>query len=622
MEQRADRPYGDSIGRVGSRALRNDWMAAIATDDIRRNILNSAGHPSRPALDWHPVDVPGEWRSQPAFADHVGSVFYRRTFDAPELVADQRVFVRCDGVFDQADLWLDGAYVGDQDDYFLPHSYDITALSRLQSQHELVLEVDGKFHAGPWRDVFLDVTGPVAITTFHVLCRDASGERAHVLLGTTLDSDAPRQVVIRTTVDEAVLGERIHHLSRGVNSVNWTLDIARPELWWPWILGDQHLVDIGIEVVVDDEVSDSAKRRTGLREISADNWNVTVNGERVYAMGAHIDLAETDLGLLPTDHHEQNIRLAREAGLSLVRLHHHVAHPALYETADALGILLWQDVPPRPAGKRGRRLASRWASGLVNALGHHPSVAFWHHDALDRWTHTAMRSNDPTRTSLGHLSTTVAERALDDPRTGALRGVLAGAGADFPASIAVVPNLSRFPTHEQMQLLDPEVFLGKPSPTLLRRQIETLRLVKFRPSSGFCFPKLRDSSEMDNLGLVAWDGTPRPMYWATVDACRPIAVIADQLLSPVRGGDDIARHIYVVNDTAEFIDEATVTATVTTPTGTTTTAWCGSIPSGDVVRVGELSFSAPSISGTIVVDLVVEYGERSASNRYAVSIGE
>jgi beta-galactosidase/beta-glucuronidase len=46
-----------------------------------------------------------------------------------------------DGIFYQADVWFDGAYLGDPEGYFFPHSFDVTQLARLGDEHVLAVEV-------------------------------------------------------------------------------------------------------------------------------------------------------------------------------------------------------------------------------------------------------------------------------------------------------------------------------------------------------------------------------------------------------------------------------------------------------------------------------------------------
>jgi beta-mannosidase len=69
---------------------------------------------------------------------------------------------------------------------------------------------------------------------------------------------------------------------------------------------------------------------------------------------------------------------ARDAGLDLVRVHGHVGRPELYDAADELGLLLWQDLPLQWGYHHSvRRQAVRQAREAVDLLGHHPSVALW-----------------------------------------------------------------------------------------------------------------------------------------------------------------------------------------------------------------------------------------------------
>ena len=73
-----------------------------------------------------------------------------------------------------------------------------------------------------------------------------------------------------------------------------------------------------------------------------------------------------------------DVKAAHDAGLDLIRLVAHVAHPAVYDTADELGMLLWQEMPIRGVMARGvRAQAERQAREMVDLLGHHPSVAVW-----------------------------------------------------------------------------------------------------------------------------------------------------------------------------------------------------------------------------------------------------
>jgi len=239
--------------------LSGTWRAALADDDLRRTAF---------ALDfdddgWEPVDVPGHWRSTPAFANSDGPLIYRTRFELEAGVEGARHWVVLDGLFYQGDVWLDGAYLGDPEGYFSSHAYEITELARLGTEHVLAVEVtcappgdktkkraitgvfqhsdslDARWNPGGlWRPVHVVRSGPVRIGQLRVLCTEADAERAQLQLRAEVDSNMARTVRIRTTVDDRVEREREFPLARGSNQVEWSFGVNEPELWWPWSLGD------------------------------------------------------------------------------------------------------------------------------------------------------------------------------------------------------------------------------------------------------------------------------------------------------------------------------------------------------------------------------------------------
>ena len=113
------------------------WLAAEADDDVRRNGIGLDSDDS----GWARVQVPGHWQDQPEFATSDGPLMYRHAFTAARPTEGMRRWVTLDGIFYQADVWLDGAYLGDPEGYFSSHSFDVTSLSRFGDDHVLAIEV-------------------------------------------------------------------------------------------------------------------------------------------------------------------------------------------------------------------------------------------------------------------------------------------------------------------------------------------------------------------------------------------------------------------------------------------------------------------------------------------------
>jgi beta-mannosidase len=379
--------------------LSGTWRAAIADDDLRRTAFGLDFDDD----DWEPIEVPGHWRSTPAFAHTDGALIYRTRVELDPGVEGARHWVVLDGVFYQGDVWLDGAYLGDPEGYFFPHAYEITELARLGQEHVLAVEVTctppsdrtkkravtGVFQhsdsldaswnpGGLWRPVAIERSGPVRIGRLRVLCQEADADRAQIQVRAELDSDVPRTVRMRTIVDDRVEREREFPLARGANQVAWTLGVESPALWWPWSLGDQPLSTVAVSVYVEHEVSDARSVRTGFRQVALRDWVLYVNGERLFVKGANLNPTRLDLGAATSDELRRDVVLARDAGLDLVRVRGHVTRPELYDAADELGVLVWQDLPLQWGYARTvRRQAVRQSAEAVDLLGHHPSIVLW-----------------------------------------------------------------------------------------------------------------------------------------------------------------------------------------------------------------------------------------------------
>ncbi len=437
--------------------LSGAWRVHTSDGDLARRFTD----PSISDADWPEVRVPGHWRSSEAFAHADGPLLYRRTYEPAPLEPGHRRFVSFDGIFYYGDIWLDGGYLGVTEGYFFPHTFEVTEQARNAPDdgHLLAVEVacppqrdrtakrtiTGVFShwdnldpdwnpGGIWRPVRLRDTGPVRIKWLRALCSEATEARGRLLLDVTLDRGAepetPLPARLFATVtgpDGATLAAVTQDvvLAAGDNTLVLTVEVDHPPRWWPWRLGSQPQCDVEVRVEVAGAPSDDRRLRTAFREIRLRNWQLTVNGERMFPMGSNhgptrMALAEATVPELLDD-----VQLAVDANLDLLRIHAHVTRLELYDAADAAGLLLWQDLPLQWGYARGtRKEAVRQAREMVDLLGHHPSIALWcaHNEplAIDLQPGEAFRARDIARTAVSMFLPSWNKDVLDRSITRAL----------------------------------------------------------------------------------------------------------------------------------------------------------------------------------------------------------
>ena len=659
--------------------LGGTWRIAAATEG-RRRTFHEFDHDDS---GWAAIAVPGHWAQSAAVegADLSGeeSVLYRRRFEGPVDAAAApkietggiRWWLRIEGLAQQGDIWLDGTYLGHTDGYFVPHELEVTEQLGARSEHLLAIEAtcrrfgdpdnrttltgalqdpelcgsDGVIVGGLWRPVRLRSSGTVAIRHARAVCAEVhnAGEGrgegggqpwARLELRAVLDVPDGGAVYLRTTV-AGTEHVHSHHAAVGENRVEWTVDVADPPLWWPHSLGDQPLCDLEMEALSGGEVHDRRRFRIGFRSVEMRRWVLHVNGERLFAKGANLLPTRPLLGTASPAEVADDIRAARKAGLDLVRPIAHIAREEFYDTADELGMLVWQDLPVR--GVMSRSVvgeARRQAREAVDLLGHRPSVAVWcahddpfprkrrrsatpaawsrlgpswNRDVLDRRLSRVMSRCDGSRPVVHHAGVPPHLPSLEGTTSQLWFGHHGGRAADL------APTLSRVPTMGQFVSA-----FGTPvradQPEVVKTTVEILRRLKYRPTGGFLLHALADvggASTGPGAGFGVLDGLrrPKPGWWALVDACRPVVVVADPLPAELRPGDRLDLDVHVVNDTRRDLDGIVARARVLGGDGPVLSEhrWVGAAPADSCVLVGRIETLVPGAlqPGQLTVELTL-----------------
>jgi beta-mannosidase len=156
---------------------------------------------------------------------------------------------------------------------------------------------------------------------------------------------------------------------------------------------------------------------------------------------------------------------------------------------------------------------------------------------------------------------------------------------------------------------------------VIRRQIEALRRIKYRPTGGFAQFCFADGHPAVTWSVLGHDRAPKAGYAALQAACAPVIVVADRLPAVVTPGAALALDVHVVSDRREPIDGAVVTAHLRWPGGERSWRWQGDVPADACQRVGTVQIVVPEASGDLTLDLTCDAGGAVVENCYRSAIG-
>jgi beta-galactosidase/beta-glucuronidase len=358
------------------------------------------------------------------------SLWYRRRVQIPHDWDGLRVFLHVGACDYAADVFLDGARLGEHVGGSAPFRVDLTGVARPGGEHELVihavddirsgLQPGGKQSrelasygcwytrvSGIWQTVWLEAIHPLGLDGLRVV-PDLAGGRA---LATPTFLGHAQGTRVRVTAHS---GERTARVEGPATSgVPLAVPLADPR---PWSPDDPFLHELEVEVIdASGRTVDRAESYLGLRDVRVDGDRLLLNGEPLYLrmvldQGYWPDgiwTAPDDAALV------RDIELARSAGFNGARLHQKAFEPRFHWHADRLGWLTWAEMPSWGIDENdpvaGRNLLSEWAELVVRDRDH-PSVIAWtplnetedrvvgpEHRRLVRDAAALTRALDPTR---------------------------------------------------------------------------------------------------------------------------------------------------------------------------------------------------------------------------------
>ncbi len=355
---------------------------------------------------WRPLNLPHDWAVELPFVrdeelqshgykplgrryPETSVGWYRRTFDIPKEDAGRRIAVQFDGAFRSALVFVNGYFVGRNDNGYAPSRFDLTDFLNYGGKNYLVVRMDASFGdgwfyegAGIYRHVWLTKTEALHLGQWESYVRaTVTSNKTTLDLGTVVRNEGfesercrIRWQIFDPTGKPAATADAVEMLvaagsSMAVKAMNAVL--TNPALWSP----EAPNLYTALITVDGGKLRDAERITFGIRDLKWDaDKGFFLNGKPVKIKGTcnHQDHAGVGAAL-PDRLQSYRIEVLKQMGCNAVRTSHNMPTPEWVEACDRLGMMMMCET----------RMMSSNAEGLaqlelmVKRYRNSPAIILW-----------------------------------------------------------------------------------------------------------------------------------------------------------------------------------------------------------------------------------------------------
>jgi beta-galactosidase len=397
--------------------------ASAAANSARRTAFNDgwrflqsdaagAQQPQFNDAGWLKVRLPHDWAIAGPFDSslnpHTGALpisgigWYRKRFTLPVDAARRYYSIEFDGAMSNSRVWLNGHELGGRPYGYIGFAFDLTPYLRFGgAPNVLAVRLAPESNASRWypgagiyRNVWLDVTGPVHVARWgtYVTTPQVSEVTAVVAVSTEVRNRLASAT--RITVRSTIVDERGHRAAQsevqtdipaaGGSTVATHLIVYRPQRW---DVERPRLYSLVTELLDGATVVDRYRTAFGIRTIAFDHdRGFLLNGRplKLHGVCLHHDLGALGAAVNRRATQRQ-LQIMKAAGVNAIRTSHNPPSPELLEFADRLGLLvideafdMWRIAKvPNGYSKYFDEWSERDLRDMARRDRNHPSIIMW-----------------------------------------------------------------------------------------------------------------------------------------------------------------------------------------------------------------------------------------------------
>jgi beta-galactosidase len=362
--------FDDSKWRTLS--LPHDW--AVELPFVRDEALNSHGF--KPLGRRYPETSVG---------------WYRREFEIPASDAGRRIMVEFDGAFRDVLVFVNGCFIGRNDNGYAPFSFDLTDFLIYGAKNYIVVRVDASYGdgwfyegAGIYRHVWLAKTDALHLGQWESWVRtELKDGKALLKFRTVVVNEGPK-------LEEAIVDWTIYDVDgtmipRGVGagrgspiqpgeSVEFTgqMWISDPKLWSP---ETPNLYRVEVSVGAQGKTCDAERVSFGVRTAVFDaDKGFFLNGKPMKIQGTCNHQDHAGVGAAVPDRLQWfRMGVLREMGSNAVRTSHNMPTPEWVEACDRMGMMMMCETRQMSSSPEGMAQLE----AMVKRYRNSPSIILW-----------------------------------------------------------------------------------------------------------------------------------------------------------------------------------------------------------------------------------------------------
>lgn len=287
----------------------------------------------------------------------MGIGWYRKTFSVPSEWKGEKISIYFEGVYMNAEVFINGKTVGLQPYGYTSFEYDLTPYLKFGQKNTIAVKVDNSQQkncrwysgSGIYRNVWLLIKNPVhvknwgvALTTLEVKNNMAKIQAKSIVKN---ESASTQSILFETVIADAK-GKEIGNLASKITlqpneekEIIQILNVKNPKLW---SVEQPNLYQA--KSIIKKEGKSIAIKTTdfGIRTIdfSAEN-GFLLNGKKIILNGGCVHHDNGALGAAAYDRaEERKVELLKAAGFNALRTSHNPPSEAFLDACDRLGMLV------------------------------------------------------------------------------------------------------------------------------------------------------------------------------------------------------------------------------------------------------------------------------------------